>query len=117
MATMAQTPREIAESYWRAECSRDIDAILAHFHPDAELIAPGATLRGHGEIRGFYEDAVARFPGLEVTVGRDLSTGDEACIEWEAVMIDHEGKRHPASGANVIRVSGGKLERVRVYSG
>lgn len=114
---MAMTPREVAESYWRAECSREIDAILAHFQQDAELIAPGAVLRGHDDIRAFYQDAIDRFPGLEVTVGHDVSAGDEACIEWEAVMIDHDGKRHPAAGANLIRVSSGKFERVRVYAG
>ena len=114
---MATSPREVAESYWRAECSREIEAILDHFHPDAEFIAPGVALRGHGEIRGFYADAIARFPGLEVTVGPDLTVGDEACIEWQAVMIDHDGERHAAAGANVIRVADGKFERVRVYSG
>jgi ketosteroid isomerase-like protein len=114
---MAMSPREVAESYWRAECSREINAILAHFHPDAELIAPGAALRGHDEIREFYQGAIDRFPGLEVTVGHDVSARDEACIEWEAVMIDHDGERHPAAGANLIRVSDGKFERVRVYGG
>ncbi len=114
---MASSPREVAEAYWRAECSRDIEAILAHFHEDAELVAPGASLRGHDEIRRFYEDAIAQFPGLEVEIVGELTVGDEACLEWEAVMIDHDGGRHPQCGANVIRVSGGKFARVRVYSG
>ncbi len=114
---MASSPREVAEAYWRAECSRDIEAIMAHFHDDAELIAPGARLRGHDEIRRFYEDAIAQFPGLEVTIVHELTVGDEGCFEWEAVMIDHDGARHSQSGANVIRVSGGRLARVRVYSG
>ena len=114
---LASSPREVAESYWRAECSRDIEAILAHFHEDAELIAPGASLRGHEDIRRFYEDAIERFPGLEVTIVHGLTVGDEECLEWEAVMIDHEGGRHPQSGANVFLVSGGKFTRIRVYAG
>ena len=114
---MASSPREVAEAYWRAECSRDIEAILAHFHEDAELVAPSASLRGHDEIRRFYEDAIAQYPGLEVEIVGELTVGDEACLEWEAVMIDHDGGRHPQCGANVIRVSGGKFARVRVYSG
>ena len=31
----ANTPREVAESYWRAEESRNVERVLAHFHPDA----------------------------------------------------------------------------------
>ena len=114
---MAKSPREIAESYWRAECSRDVEAILAHFQEDAELVAPGAVLRGHADIRRFYEEAIAQFPGLEVSLLHELTVGDEACLEWEAVMIDHDGGRHPQSGANVVTVSGGKFARVRVYGG
>jgi hypothetical protein len=28
---MTRTPREVAESYWRAEASRSVEAVLAHF--------------------------------------------------------------------------------------
>ena len=30
-----RTPREVAESYWAAECRRDIDAVMAHYNDDA----------------------------------------------------------------------------------
>src|SRR5260221_452514 len=62
------TPREIGESYWRAEERRDIDAILSHFHADAVFHPVAGPLYGHDQIRTFYEGMGDEFPGLEVTV-------------------------------------------------
>lgn len=112
---MGETPREIAESYWRAECSRDLAAIMVHYHPDATFQPAGNLLRGHEEIRVFYEDSIARFPGLECQILHEVSSGDEASLEWSAVLIDHAGVRHPLVGVNVIRVEGGKFASVRAY--
>jgi ketosteroid isomerase-like protein len=30
-----RTPREVSESYWAADCRRDIDAVMEHYLPDA----------------------------------------------------------------------------------
>lgn len=112
---MEPSPRAVAESYWRAECTREMDAILAHYHPDATFQPAGKLLRGHDEIRTFYQDSIDRFPGLECRIVHEVSNGDEASLEWEAVLIDHDGVRHPLVGVNVVRVSGGKFESVRAY--
>ena len=112
---MTASPREVAESYWRAECTRDLDAIMAHYHPDAEFQPAGNLLRGHAEIRTFYEDSVARFPGLECRIVHEISRGDEASLEWDAVLIDHQGVRHPLVGVNVVRVEDGTFRSVRAY--
>jgi ketosteroid isomerase-like protein len=55
------------------------------------------------------------FPGLEVTIVNEISSGNEAALEWEAVLTDHEGQRFPIRGVNVVRVREGKFERVTVY--
>lgn len=112
---MERTLREVAESYWAAESSRDLDAILAHYHPVAEFQPAGNLLRGHDEIRTFYVDSIARFPGLECQIVHEVSNGNEGSFEWNAVLIDHDGVRHPLIGVNVIRVSSGKFESVRAY--
>jgi limonene-1,2-epoxide hydrolase len=112
---MTSTPREVAESYWRAECTRELAAIMAHFHPDATFQPAGQLLTGHEEIRGFYEDSIARFPGLECQIVREVSSGNEASLEWNAVLIDHAGVRHPLVGVNVIEVRDGKFASVRAY--
>jgi limonene-1,2-epoxide hydrolase len=109
------TPREVAESYWRAECTRELDAIMEHFHPDATFQPAGNLLRGHDEIKTFYQDSIARFPGLECEIVHEVSNGNEASLEWCAVLIDHDGVRHPLVGVNVIRVEDGKFASVRAY--
>jgi hypothetical protein len=112
---MSQSPREVAESYWRAECARDLAAIMAHFHPDAEFRPAGAVLRGHDEIRTFYEDSIARFPGLECRIVHEVRNGDEASLEWEAVLVDLAGVRNPLVGVNIVRVEDGRFRSVRAY--
>jgi ketosteroid isomerase-like protein len=112
---MSATPREVAESYWRAEESRDITLILSHFHEDAVFYPVSGPLKGHAEIRTFYDGMSDAFPGLEVTITREISSGDAACLEWEAVLIDHDGGRIPIRGVNVVHVHDGKFDSVRAY--
>ncbi|WP_127360497.1 nuclear transport factor 2 family protein [Actinacidiphila soli] len=112
---MSATPREVAESYWRAEESRDIARILSHFHEDAVFHPVSGPLKGHAEIRTFYDGMGDAFPGLEVTITHEISSGDEACLEWEAVLIDHDGVRIPIRGVNVVHVHDGKFASVRAY--
>lgn len=110
------TPREVAEAYWAAECRRDLDATLDYYHPDAVVYPPsGPSLRGRDEIATFYADEMRDYPGLEVEIVHEISHGDEAALEWEAVLVDHEGVRHPFRGVNLVRVRDGKFVWVRAY--
>ena len=93
------TPREVSESYWAAECRRDIDAVMAHYHPDATYQDAGGLLRGHAEIRQFYEASARDYPGLEVTILREFpGAPDASALEVYAVLIDHEGRRFRIRG-------------------
>lgn len=112
---MSPTPREIAESYWRAEESRDVEAVLAHFHEDAVFHPVTGPLRGHVEIRTFYAGMGDTFPGLEVTIRHEVSSGNEAALQWEAILIDRDGNRFPIRGVNIVRVRDGKFEHVSAY--
>jgi ketosteroid isomerase-like protein len=112
---MSIGPREIAESYWRAEESRSVEAVLAHFHEDAVFHPVSGPLHGHDEIRTFYDGMGDTFPGLEVAITHEVRSGNEAALEWEAVLIDHDGNRFPIRGVNVVRVRDGKFEHVTAY--
>ena len=90
---MSLTPREVAESYWRAEESRDVEQVLKHFHSDATFHPVTGPLTGHAEIRTFYDGMGDTYPGLEVRIVHEISSGDEAALEWEADLIDHEGSQ------------------------
>lgn len=111
-----QSPREVAESYWAAECRRDLEAVLDYYHEDAVVYPPtGEALRGREAIATFYADEIRDYPGLEVTIVHEVSTGDEAALEWEAVLVDHDGVRHPFRGVNIVRVRDGKFTEVHAY--
>lgn len=111
-----KSPREIAESYWASECRRDLAAVLDHYHEDAVVYPPdGTALRGHEQIATFYADELEEYPGLEVQIVHEVRDGDEAALEWEAVLIDRQGVRHPFRGVNIVRVRDGKFAWVRPY--
>jgi ketosteroid isomerase-like protein len=108
--------RDLSESYWAAECRRDIEAVMAHYHPDATYQDAGGLLHGHAEIRGFYEGSMRDYPGLEVTILREFPGGpDASALEVYAVLIDHDGRRFEIRGLNVMTVRDGKFTSVRCY--
>ena len=111
-----RTPREVAESYWAAECRRDVDAVMAHYQPDATYQDGGGLLTGHAEIRGFYEGSVRDYPGLEVSILREFTaTPDTSAFEVFAVLTDHDGRRFQISGLISIAVRDGKIAVIRCY--
>lgn len=107
--------RQVAESYWRAECARNIDAVLEHYQPNGRFVADGWDLSGHDEIRSYYETSAARFPGLEVTVVRDFAVGALGAVEWKATLIALDGAIVRLRGVNVIELSDGRFAEVRAY--
>ena len=112
-----QTPREVSESYWAAECRRDIDGVLAHYHPHGTYEGPDGLRRGHAEIRRAYEDSARDYPGLEVRIVREFAgtTPDSSALEFDAVLIDPTGKRFRVRGVNVVVVRDGRFVSVRSY--
>ncbi len=111
-----KSPREVAESYWAAECRRDLDAVLDHYHEDAIVFPPaGPSFIGRTAIADFYRDEMRDYPGLEVEIVHEVRDGDEAALEWEAVLVDHAGVRHPFRGVNIVKVRDGRFEWVRAY--
>lgn len=115
-STLPQTPRQVAEAYWAAECTRDLAALLAYYHDDAVVRPPsGPPLTGHAQIATFYEDEIGQYPGLEVRIVHELSDGPRAALEWEAVFTDHEGNRYSQRGVNIVGVRDGKFEFVHAY--
>jgi ketosteroid isomerase-like protein len=111
-----RTPREVSESYWEAECRRDIDGVMAHYHVDGTYEGPDGLRRGHAEIRTAYEDSARDYPGLEVRIVREFAgTEDCSALEFDAVLIDREGRRFRVRGVNVVVVRDGKFVSARSY--
>lgn len=111
-----RTPREVSESYWAAECRRDIDDVMAHYHPDATYEGPDGLRRGHAEVRQAYEDSARDYPGLEVRIVREfVDNADSSALEFDAVLIDPGGTRFRVRGVNVVAVRDGKFVSVRSF--
>src|SRR6478609_6240552 len=107
---------ELARRYWDAEESRDLDAILDFFTPDAVWSGPSGTVQGRDAIREFYAASAARFPGLEVRMGAVLGDDREAAISWEATFRDHTGRTFPLAGVNLFTVEDGRFSRLTTFN-
>jgi ketosteroid isomerase-like protein len=112
---MTSTPRSIAEAYWRAEESRDVKQVLANFHEDAVFHPVTGPLRGHEEIATFYAGMGDTFPTMRVEIVHEVSSGDEASLEWSAILTDHAGIDYPIRGVNIVRVHHGKIAHMTAY--
>jgi ketosteroid isomerase-like protein len=106
---------DVLRRYFEVEMTRDIDAILDLYSPDAVFATPDAVRRGRAEIRPFYEDAAHRFPHLDVKVTVAFSDGQLAVAEWDAVMSGPEAGTLSLAGANVARIVDGLIVDVRSY--
>jgi len=113
-----RTPREVSESYWAAECRRDVDAVMSHYHDDATYEDGGGLRRGGGEIRRAYEESAAAYPGLEVEIVREFvlpEDPDTSGLEFDATLVDAAGSRFRVRGVNVVAVRDGRFVSVRSY--
>ena len=79
----------------------DVDAMLAHMHPDFEWTplesSPVARVcRGHDQVRGYVEDWLSTFESLRLDLGEPTEVGDRVIA--------------PVSGHGRGRASGLALE-------
>ena len=110
------TPRDVAESYWAAECRRDIDAVMEHYQDDATYQDGAGLLTGPEAIRHYYELSIRDFPALDVKILREyVATPDTSAFEVDAVLTDHQGGRFRVQGLISIKVRDGKMVAIRCY--
>ena len=113
-----RTPREVSESYWAAECRRDVDAVMDHYAADATYEDAAGLRRGDVEIRRAYEESAAAYPGLEVRIVREFILPDDpdtSGLEFDAILIDAAGRRFRIRGVNVVSVRDGRFVSVRSF--
>jgi ketosteroid isomerase-like protein len=106
----------VLDRYFRTEMTRDVDAILGLFTPEAVFQTPDRARRGREEIRPFYEDAVERFPGLKVSITRAFNDGLFEIAEWSAAMNDPEGSELALDGVNIARTDAEHMQIVEMRS-
>jgi ketosteroid isomerase-like protein len=109
------TPREVSESYWRAEAERNVEKVGLHYHSDAVFMPPGERLVGWENIRKWYEATYRQLISIRVDIVHEITQGPEASLEWHATLTNASGKLLTPVGVNVVRVEGGKFRWVRAY--
>lgn len=114
MTTMAQA-RVLAESYWAAECRRDNDAVMGHYHHDATFQPAGPPLRGTDRIRAYYDASGEAFPGLEITVGDGYASTTAFAFEWSGRFTHTSGQVIELDGINTFTIRDGRFVAVRAY--
>lgn len=109
--------RDLQASAWDAECRRDVDAVLAHFHPDATFHPAGAPPRqGHAAIRELTEDFYRSFPELEIDILNEWDRGDSSAVfEFRARLKDTEGNCSILDGVCLVEIEDGTFTSVRYY--
>jgi uncharacterized protein (TIGR02246 family) len=115
-ALAARSPRQITESYFRAENRRDLPAILDHFAADVRFVTPdGATLAGREAVRTFYAANLEALPSLQVDLVTDLTVADQAALEWRAQGRNPTGDVVHMHGTNLVTVADGRFTRFQAY--
>jgi steroid delta-isomerase-like uncharacterized protein len=74
---------EHARSYFEALAGRNPDAMASHWSSDGvNEIVPLTVLRGPEQIKDFFRELFAAFPGVETTVTRVVADDKQAAVEW-----------------------------------
>jgi ketosteroid isomerase-like protein len=108
---------DLQTSAWDAECRRDLDALLAHFHPDATFHpAGGEPQTGHAAIRRMTEDFYSSYPELAIDILNEWGNGDSSAVfEFRAHLTDLAGHRSTLDGVCLVEIEDGKFRSVRYY--
>lgn len=103
-----------ARSYFEALAGRNPEAMATHWSADGVAdIVPLAVLRGPDQIKGFFRELFAAFPGLETTVTRLVADDKHAVVEWRMVgtfsgapfqEIEPTGKRVDMRGLDLLEI-------------
>jgi uncharacterized protein (TIGR02246 family) len=104
----AQTPEQVIELFSRALNSRDVDAVIALYEPEATFTPrPGAEVKGLHEIRGALEQFAALEPRLRGEITKVLTAGGVALVQnrWRLEGTQPDGSPIEMRGhsADVLR--------------
>jgi len=123
--TRRKAVEQKVRSYFEAMDNRDAEAMAAHWREDGvEDIVPVGVLRGHDELRDYFESLFAAMPDARTTVTR-LVAGEQSCaVEWrlEATLngaplmgIEPNGKHIEIRGFDLFELEDGELVSNTAY--
>ena len=108
---------------WLAAFNRaDVDALIALYADDATHSSPkiralhpdtGGKLHGTAAIAAWWQDALARLPGLRYQATSVVTDADRAIIEY----VRHADGQPPMLVAEAFDIVGERIVASRVYHG
>jgi steroid delta-isomerase-like uncharacterized protein len=121
--------KKLAEEGWDAYYRHDLDACLATYAEDAELVLPlAAPIKGKEAIRATWEMYQTAFPDEKPTSIRHISEGDTVVTEWASVSthtgpmmmpngqsLPPTGRKITTSGVTVQDIENGKIKKQVFY--
>jgi steroid delta-isomerase-like uncharacterized protein len=124
-ATEQRTAEQAGRAGFDAFVARDVDGILAAWHPDGiqDWVALG-IFRGHDEIRQLFTGVFSATPDLETTVERVIADDRYCVIQWRSrgthdgaafMGIEPTGRQIELRGVDVMEVEDGLIVRNTVY--
>lgn len=119
------TPRQVATEIFEALGRHDLDALVAHDHPDVvdDFVAVG-VFRGVAEIRAFFTELLGAVPDFAIHVVGIVSDDDMAVVQWRATGtfigspfqgIHATGRSVDLRGCDVMHVEQGRLKHNTIY--
>jgi len=118
-------PLECTEKYFDAWNRRDADAVLATFAADGTYCDPASGGRLRGEVlKGYMTGLWAAFPDLSFEIASKGLAGENlVAAQWimrgtntgSMMGLPPTGKSVTVSGADFIRIAGGKIHTVDGY--
>ncbi|MFS2087727.1 nuclear transport factor 2 family protein [Paenarthrobacter nicotinovorans] len=111
------TARELQTSVWDAECRRDLEAVLSHFHPDAVFHpAGGPPKKGHDAIREMTKEFYSVYPELSIEILNEWGNGESSAVfEFRVDLKDNDGQAVTLDGVILVEIQDGKFTAVRYY--
>jgi limonene-1,2-epoxide hydrolase len=119
---ITENNRTLARAWLRAFNAHDVTALVAlyaehatHTSPKIRALHPetGGKLVGRAALRAWWEDAIARLPGLRYEETAITASGERVFLEY----VRHVPGEAPMFVAEVFDVEGGQIVASRVYHG
>lgn len=83
------TAQKVIERYYELLGAGDIDQVLAMYTDDAEIVRYDGVYRTREELRTYFEEHLARFPGLRLRQVDQVRSADDVLM-WDALVdTDH----------------------------
>lgn len=99
----AKTPEENHKLFEAAVSRADIDALIELYEPDAVMTMPDSELRGHAQLRAFFEAWLCAPANVKLEPLRVLTLGEIALEKTRCVSFDADGTQSVSYSTVVLR--------------